>query len=99
MGSFAGDAMEAARTRRQMLVTSLAFVLGLALVFIAFGASAPMAARVGILSSVGFKWHAAQCCANSASPFGACARAEKLESEASDNVIKVVRMSPPARQE
>jgi cytochrome c-type biogenesis protein len=33
-------AAEAARTRRQMLVTSLAFVLGLALVFIAFGASA-----------------------------------------------------------
>jgi cytochrome c-type biogenesis protein len=33
-------AMDAARTRRQMLVTSLAFVLGLSLVFIALGASA-----------------------------------------------------------
>ena len=37
------DGGRAARTRRQMLITSLAFVLGLALVFIAFGASATVA--------------------------------------------------------
>jgi hypothetical protein len=66
----------------------------------AFGASVPIAARVGTSSSVGFRWHAAQCCANNASAFGAWPHAAKLDNEAIDNdVISVVRMGPPARQE
>src|SRR5256885_3105933 len=46
------DAAGSARTRRQMLVTSLAFVAGFSLVFILFGASASALGRVVLKQKV-----------------------------------------------